>query len=443
MAHKGLLPPVSELAERFVTGALLTVDFARDQIFERVNESDFYFHQHSRVVRVVAELHRARKPVTVVSVAEVLQQRGEIVNNEGVMELVSIAESCGVGAGWEHFAEIVWNTSLKRRLLRFFAEVCRDLHDDSDAIETVRRVAGEMYQAEVGKRQNQPVSLESVIPLVFEEINDRTSSVGNCRRPISTGYAGLDGVLGGWRPGLHILAARPAVGKSAIAVNFALNAILHSHSCLFFSQEMGQRELARRILAIRAHVPLHKITGTSQITDEETELLLERGNTRTPGTLWIDDRSNLSAAEIAATTRQYITKHGVKLIVVDYLQRMRHDKTAGDMYSRQVGETAKALKTLSRDCDIPIFCLAQLNRQNVNRSDPRPMLSDLRDSGEIEQEADTVLLLHPEPQTKDNIRSAYEPISVLIEKQRNGPTGEVKLEYVRPFTEFRTPSIDL
>lgn len=435
------MPPVSEVAEQFVAGALIRLDFARDAIFDLVSESDFYFHQHSRVVRVVADLQRTHKPVTLASVGEELRNRGEITTKDGAVELVEIYESCGVGAGWEHFAEIVRNKSLARRIIRFCTEAIRDLHGTPNAHEIVDRLASELYAAAILKTTEGPVTLEAVMRELFAEIDARTTGCGGL--PISTGFPGLDGVIGGWRPGLYILAARPAVGKSAIAVNFALNAIL-SANCLFFSQEMARTELGARVAAIRSQVPLHAITGTRPIErDGELTRLVESGEIRTKGTLWIDDRADLSVADITRTVRRFIERHSVRLVVVDYLQRMQHDKAVGDMYSRQVGETAKGLKTLSKNCKIPIICLAQLNRQNVNRSDTRPMLSDLRDSGEIEQEADCVLLLHPEPPTNGCIRNSHEQISVLVEKQRNGPTGEVRLEYVRPYTEFRSLPRDL
>lgn len=440
MSNKPLLPPASELAERFVAGAMIQADFARDAIFDVISADDFYYHQTARVVRVVAEFHRDRKPVTPLSVGQALQARGEITDRAGIEELAAIIESCGVGAGWEHFAAIIRRHSLARRLIRYCTEAIRDAHGNEDIAEIVERLAVECYKTATTKTDEGPVPLEQVMQELFADIDARASGTGGL--PISTGFPGLDGVIGGWRPGLYIIAARPAVGKSALAVNVCLNAIL-SAPCLFFSQEMSRVELGARVAAIRSQVPLHAITGTRPICrDSELPRLVESAEIRTKGTLWIDERSNLSAAEIRRTVRRFIEKHGIRLVVIDYLQRMSHDKGAGDTYTRQVGETAKAMKTLSKDCDIPIICLAQLNRGNVKRTDPKPMLSDLRDSGEIEQEADCVLLLHPEP-SDGEFRSTRETITVLVEKQRNGPTGEVKLEYVRPFTEFRTPSPNL
>lgn len=240
--------------------------------------------------------------------------------------------------------------------------------------------------------------------------------------------------------GLYVTSGFLVTHNSALATNFVLNTIVNVPS-LFFSMEMSRNELAARVIAIRSQVPLYAIMGNRRLRadsdDDEIGRVVNLSNVPTAGTLWIDDTSHLTTAELTARVRRSVQKYGVRVVVVDYLQRMQHDVKAGDSTSRRVGETAKAMKTMARVCDVPVICLAQLNRQNVNRADTKPVLSDLRDSGEIEQEADVVMMLHPEERPADGQRPKCESISILIEKQRNGPTGEVKLDYVRPFTEFR------
>ena len=232
------------------------------------------------------------------------------------------------------------------------------------------------------------------------------------------------------------MAARPSVGKSAIALNFALHA-LRQVPVLFFSQEMSRTELANRALAFAASVPLHAISGTRHPTAEEVKLLVDAAQAREECELWIDDRPNLSASEVARSVRRAMRRRNVGLVVVDYLQRMKHDRNAGETTTRQVGETAKQMKTLARACKVPVICLAQLNREVEGRGDGKPKLSDLRDSGEIEQEADIVMLLHPhQPNPAD---PTTQQIDVLVEKQRNGPKSAVTLDYRRPFTRFEQP----
>jgi replicative DNA helicase len=197
--------------------------------------------------------------------------------------------------------------------------------------------------------------------------------------------------------------------------------------------EMSNTELACRTLAHRASVPLHAITGTRQPSQAELENMLAVSPTG-QGKIYLIDQSNLSAAEIARIVRREIRKHKVEIIFIDYLQRMKHDRDAGESTTRQVGETAKMLKTLARDCDIPVVCLAQLNREVTTRNDGKPRLSDLRDSGEIEQEADCVILLHAHPMDEQN--TSVQQIDLLVEKQRNGPTSCASMTYRRPYTRF-------
>ncbi len=439
--------PNAQAAEKFVIGAMLAHPGIVGEVADALDPCDFYADAHRRIADAVFALHRGKAPIDLASVATRVADGGRLADIGGAEYLLDAMQSAGVGAGWEYHAERIRDDADRRRVVRDCHEIARDANDrSSGTAELFDRMAAAAHRGAASRRGgNEPVALDVAVGEVVGQIDDRQSGRGS--RPLSTGFAQLDTIIGGFRPGaLYVVAARPSVGKSALATNFALNAIVHAPA-LFFSMEMSRHELGARVLAIRAGVPLGALTGNRPLRtdpgDDEAGRVAAAAAKRTAGTLWIQDRSHLSPAELARETLRYADRFGVKLVVVDYLQRMRHDRRIGDTVSAQVGASAKAMKTLARDCNVPVICLAQLNRQNVNRADPKPVLSDLRDSGEIEQEADVVMLLHPEPLPESGSRPRVEPLTVIVAKQRNGPIDEVVLDYVRPYTEFksRVPSM--
>lgn len=433
-------PPHSREAEQQIIAAVFRLADARDDLFSKVRAEDLYLDAHQIVWRAASELHNAGQPADLVAVAERLKAAG-VMANVGAGYMAELWESNPTGMGWEYYADIVADCATRRRLIHLCSEASRDAFDGvAPAAEMVGEVERRVFALGEGHTADaEPVSLTEAMADAMFAMNERMAGRGE--RPVSTGFAGLDNVVGGFRRGeLTIVAARPSVGKSAIALNFSLHA-MRSVPVLFFSQEMSAEELANRALAFRASVPLHVIGGTKPPTEDEIAGLWRAAGQREPGELWIDDRSHLTAAEVARATRRAVRRHGVRLVVVDYLQRMQHDRRAGETTTRQVGETAKAMKTLARNANVPVVCLAQLNREVEGRGDGRPKLSDLRDSGEIEQEADVVMLLHPHP--PNPTQPSRQTIDVLVEKQRNGPKSAVTLDYRRPFTRFEEQSFPI
>jgi replicative DNA helicase len=432
-------PPQSLSSERQVIAAVFNAAGWRDDLFGRVRAEDFYLDAHQRIWRAAAKLHAAGHPPDLAAVAEELTRTRQFDDIGGPGYLAEVWACNPTGIGWEYYAAQVLDAAGRRRLIHACTEAARDAFDGSQSAadllaEHERRVFA-LGESDV---RGEPVPLGEALREAIGAIDDRLAGRGE--RPVPTGFQPLDQVVGGFRRGqLVVVAARPSVGKSAIALGFALNA-LRRVPALFFSQEMSRVELANRVLALRASVPLHAVDGTKALTDAEVARLLRAADEPTPHELLIDDRSHLTAAEVTRSTRRAIRRHGVQLVVVDYLQRMSHDRRAGETTTRQVGDTAKQMKTLARTCDVPVICLAQLNREVEGRGDGRPKLSDLRDSGEIEQEADVVMLLHPHPPTPGE--PGRQQIDVLVEKQRNGPKSTVSLDYRRPFTRFEVQGRD-
>lgn len=433
-------PPQSVTAERQVLAAMFNSAGCRDDIFGRVRPEDFYLDAHQRIMRSAAKLFAGGHPPDMAAVAEELSRTGQLADVGGAKYLAEVWETNPTGIGWEYFASQVLETAGRRRLILACTEAARDAFDGTQSATELladheRRVFS--LGESCGDRSD-PVPLTEALREAIGAIDDRLAGRGE--RPIPTGFQSLDQVIGGFRRGqLVVIAARPSDGKSAIALAFALNALRHVPA-LFFSQEMSRVELSNRVLAMRASVPLHAVDGTKPLTDAEIARLLRAADERTANELHIDDRSHLTAAEVTRKTRWAIRRHGVRMVVVDYLQRMSHDRRSGETTTRQVGDTAKAMKTLARTCDVPVICLAQLNRKPAERNDGRPKLSDLRDSGEIEQEADVVMLLHPQPPHPSE--PGKQVVEVLVEKQRNGPKSTVSLDYRRPFTRFEVQGRD-
>jgi replicative DNA helicase len=431
------VPPHSREAEQQVIASLFRLPECRDDLFSRVRAEDLYLDAHQLVWRAAADLHHRGQPAELVAVAERLKADGDLAN-VGAAYLAELWDANPTGFGWEYYAGIVADHATRRRLILTCSEMARDAFDGvAPAGEMLGELERRVFSLGDAGHVSEPVSLAEAMSDALHEMNERLAGRGSL--PISTGFDSLNNVIGGFKKGqLIIVAARPAVGKSAIALNFSLFA-LEQVPVLFFSQEMSRVELASRALAFYSDVPLHVIDGTKRPTGEQVRQLIEASQFLRKNELWIDDRSHLSPSEIARTVRREMRRIGAKLVVVDYLQRMNHDKTAGDTTTRQVGETAKQMKTLARNCDVPVICLAQLNRGVEGRGDGKPRLSDLRDSGEIEQEADVVLMLHPHERNPSD--PTLQQIDVLIEKQRNGPTSLVTLDYRRPATRFEEPKI--
>lgn len=430
------IPPQSKAAEQQVLAAIFRLAECREDIFAAVQADDLYFDHHRRIYDAALRLHAAGHPPDLVAVGEELSRTGDL-GEVSAAYLAELWDANPTGGGWEYYAKVVTDLATLRRLIHACNETARDAFDRTapagDLLTAHERRVFALGERAGGAEDLVPLS--SALADAVYLINERLAGRGE--RPVGTGFEVLDKVIGGFGKGeLIIVAARPSVGKSAIALNFALRALAEVPS-LFFSQEMSRVELANRVLALRASVPLHAVTGTKELKAEQIQALLRASALRPGHELFIDDRAHLSPDEVTRRTRQAIRRHGVRLVIVDYLQRMRHDRSAGETTTRQVGETVKRMKTLARECNVPVLCLAQLNRDVEGRPDARPRLSDLRDSGEIEQEADVVLLLHPHP--KSAVDPSRQTIDVLVEKQRNGPIQPVALEYIRPFTRFEEP----
>ncbi len=435
------VPPHDREAEASILGALIVDPACFDDIAAIVEAGDFYFDAHGKVFDAIADLNRDGKPVDIVSVREALRTRGQLADAGGDVALADLLDRVPTAANALYHAGIVRGAAIRRQMIRVGHEIIRDAGDGSEPPEEL--LAGFEHRLfEIGRglagAKSGPVDAKTVLTDALNRIDERQADGGERSRGVPTGFPALDDLLGGLRPGrLVIVAARPSVGKSSLAASFVLAAAAAGCSSLFVSLEMSREELGDRFLSMLSGVDLKRIGGALRLDAAEADALcrvsLGRG-----GSVWIDDRAGQKVARIASTTRRAIRRHGVRLLVVDYLQLV-HPENARDPRHLQVGMVATRLKELARAARIPVVALAQLNREVENRGDGRPRLADLRDSGQIEQDADQVLLLHAKP--ADRIEAVQE-VDVLLEKNRNGPRGVVPLFYRRPNVRFETPSVE-
>ena len=434
---KDHVPPHSLEAEQVVLAAALrSADYRRD-ILAEVRKADFFLDAHQKLFDAMLTLDGKGQPCDPAAVYHLLVERRQ-AEDVGVKYIGQVwtdwAGHRESAAEWRHYAAAMREKAKARRIIHACTEAIRDAYSPAGPMdELVGDVERKLFDIGTGSGSpaDEMVSLDDAMKQAVAGIDARQAGGGE--RPTTTGFDSLDQILGGfWRGDLTVLAARPSVGKTALGLAFALHTLQHAPTA-FFSMEMSRVEIANRALAFRASVPLNAIRGAKEFQVGEYAAVIAAQKSD-PYQLWIDDRSNLSASEIARVVRREVRRRGVRLVVVDYLQRMDHDRKAGDRHDLRVGDTAKRLKTLARDCNVPVLCLAQLNRQVESRGEAEPKLSDLRDSGEIEQEADNVLMLHPAP------APSYDPtiqnVSVLVHKQRNGPQAKTSLVFRRPYTRF-------
>jgi replicative DNA helicase len=433
------LPPHSQDAERGVLGAILRDPTAADVAFDRLTEEDFYFDAHRKIWQALATLRKANTPTDLVTTYEQLLTLGVADDTGGHQYLADLWDAVPTGANVEYHAEIVLEKAVRRRLLHAAAEICRDAQESGEpAADLIDRFYDSALHS-ARQRGREPTTLARALQVVLDSVQARQRGEG--KRPIPTGFLELDETLGGgFRPGeLILVGARPSVGKTALAASFLVAAADQGQAALLFSLEMDSAEVAARILAMRSEVPLNQIRG--DLNDPDGNKARRLNHTATDASnlpIWIDDRADHTPSTLTGVARRAVARHGVGLIVLDYLQLIKHEsRTRNDPQHVRIGETSRQLKLLARMLGVPVVCLAQLNRESESRPDGRPKLSDFRDSGNLEQDADVAMLLWP--QVVDGTSSTdVQEIVICVEKQRNGPKRQVALDYRRAITRFET-----
>jgi len=437
------LPPHSVEAEQSVLGGLLLENEALDKVADILAASDFYRHDHRLIYEHIGRLIEHNKPADIVTVAEALENSAELSGVGGIAYLGALAQNTPSAANIRRYAEIVRERAVMRQLVEVGSGIADSAFNPQgrDATQLLDEAEARIFQiAEGGKRNSQGfVDIKILLPKVADRIDflfqrDNPNAVTG----VPTGFSDLDNMTSGFQPGeLVIVAGRPSMGKTAFSLNIAENVALDTGlPVAVFSMEMAATQLAMRLIGSVGRLDQHRMR-TGQLEDEDWVRLTTALGKLNEAPIHIDEGASLTSFDVRARARRLHRQCGkLGLIVVDYLQLMSAPANRqGENRATEISEISRSLKALAKELDVPVVALSQLNRSVEQRPDKRPVMSDLRESGAIEQDADLILFIY-----RDEV---YNPDSadkgmaeIIIAKQRNGPIGRIKLTFLGQHTRF-------
>jgi replicative DNA helicase len=431
------LPPQNIDAERSILGGLMLEQEAWDEVSELLTEDDFYKPSHRKIFAAIRELHRREMPSDLVTVSNALMEKGELESLGGAAYLAEMIDQTPSTANIGSYAKIVRDKSLLRRVIQssqeFVDKAYSQEFENMDAF--LDAMEARVFQLAENKATSGLIDANELVKASMEKIEALFANQMMVTG-VPSGFTELDELTAGFHPGeLIILAARPSMGKTALSLNIALHAALREKKKVaYFSVEMGKEQVMIRMLASAAKIRLGDLR-VGRIDDQAWPRLINTAAAMSETGLFIDDTSGVSPFDIRAKVRRMKAKHGLDMIVIDYLQLMSM-KQRYENREREVSEISKLLKSISKELQVPVIALAQLNRGVEGRSDRRPMLSDLRESGSIEQDADVIMMIYREDYyDRDNpeIKGIAE---IIVGKQRNGPVDTVKLRWIPEYGIF-------
>lgn len=427
--------PQSIEAEQSVIGSMLLDSEAIVVASEIVTKEDFYNKQYGVLFEAMVELHDEGSSVDVVTLQNRLKEKDvppQVSSLEFIRDLVAMVPT---SANIRHYARIMADKALMRRMIRLNEEIANTCYQGKESAESILENAEKQVFDLIQRRGgNDFVPIQKIVSNAMDKIEAASKLHGNVTG-IATGFLDLDYCTAGMQPSdLVLIAARPSMGKTAFVLNIAQHVAFKQNQCVaIFSLEMSKEQLVNRMFSLESNVDAQKLR-TGQLMDDEWEKLIEGANTISRSKLIIDDTPGISISEMKSKCRKYKLEHGLEMIIIDYLQLM---SGSGKMESRQqeISDISRSLKALARELKVPVLALSQLSRAVEQRPDHRPMLSDLRESGAIEQDADVVMFIYRDDYyNKDTDRKGISEI--IIAKQRNGPIKTVELAWLPQYTKF-------
>lgn len=429
------LPPQDIAAEASVLGAMMLSKDAIADVVEALREHDFYKPSHATIYGVIIDLYGRGEPVDALTVSAELQRRGESVRIGGAPYLHTLVQGVPTAANASYYAQIVHERAILRRLVEAGTRIVQmGYQGQGDIDQVVDRAQAEVYDVTDKRTSEDYKPLSELMGDALAEM-EAIGSRGGERVGVPTGFEDFDRITNGLHPGqLVIVAARPSIGKSTLALDFARAAsIEHGLTSVFFSLEMGRNEIVMRLLSAEAGVSLHNIR-MGQMNDNDWNKVARKMAGVSEAPLFIDDSPNLTMMEIRAKARRLKQRHNLKLIVLDYMQLMTSGKRV-ESRQQEVSEFSRQLKLLAKELEVPVIALSQLNRGPEQRTDKKPMLADLRESGSLEQDADVVILIHrDDAYDRDSPRAGE--ADLIVAKHRNGPTGIVTVAFQGHYSRF-------
>ncbi|MFJ8459974.1 MULTISPECIES: replicative DNA helicase [Lysinibacillus] len=430
------VPPHNREAEQSVIGAIFLDPQALITASEILLADDFYQNAHKKIFETMLRLSDQGKAIDVVTVTEELSAKKEIEDVGGLSYLLELANAVPTAANVVHYAKIVEEKALLRRLIRVATKIVEDGYTREDEVEALLGEA-EKKMMEVANRKNAGdfKHVKDVLVETFDNIEKLQSQKGDVTG-IPTGFRDLDNITAGFqRNDLIIVAARPSVGKTAFALNVAQSvAVQARENVAIFSLEMGAEQLVMRMLCAEGNIDAQVLRTGALTTEDWGKLTMAMGSLSNSG-IFIDDTPGVRINEIRAKCRRLAQEHGLGMILIDYLQLIQGSGKPGENRQQEVSEISRSLKGLARELKVPVIALSQLSRGVEQRQDKRPMMSDLRESGSIEQDADIVAFLYRDDYY-DKESESKNMIEIIIAKQRNGPTGTVTLAFKKEFNKF-------
>jgi replicative DNA helicase len=430
------LPPQNIEAEQAVLGAIFLEPSSLTTASESLMPEDFYRAAHQKIFNVMLKLNDEGKAVDLVTVTEELAATKLIEDIGGVSYLSSLAGSVPTAANIEYYARIVNEKSLLRKLIRTATNIATDGYSREDEVDALLSEA-EKSIMEVAQRKNVGAfhNIKDVLVRTYDNIEVMHQRVGDITG-LETGFIDLDRMTAGFqRNDLIIVGARPSVGKTAFALNIAQNVAQKTgENIAIFSLEMGAEQLVMRLLCAEGNIDAQRLR-TGSLTDEDWgKLTMAMGSLSNTG-IFIDDTPGVRISDIQSKCRRLKQEHGLGMILIDYLQLILGNGRSGENRQQEVSEISRSLKQLARELQVPVIALSQLSRGVEQRQDKRPMMSDIRESGSIEQDADIVAFLYRDDYY-DKESENKNIIEIIIAKQRNGPVGTVQLAFVKEYNKF-------
>jgi len=437
------VPPQSIEAETCVLGAMVLHAPTIDILVEILRPEHFYRPAHQQIYQVLVDMHDQRKPIDLVTVREELERQNLLEQVGGIEYVADLVTGVPDAGNADYYAGIVRDKALLRELIVAGAEMVREAYDTNEqAADVVDRAESHVFQIAQEHVGQQAVGLKTLLQDAFEALNEQE---GRLITGLASGYDQLDELTSGFQNGeMVILASRPSMGKTSIMLNIAEHmAATDGEPVAIFSMEMSKEQLTQRFLASHAQFNL-RLMRRGSISAEAWTLLQNAADTLQRAPIYVDDSPTLTPLQLRAKARRLVAAYGIKCVFIDYLQLMTANMRSAASRYEQITEISRSIKALARELKIPVVCAAQLNRGPADRPSHRPRMSDLRDSGSIEQDADVITLLHREDYYHLG-EDGYMPTNVtelIVAKQRNGPTGVVNLIFRAEITRFESASLD-